>query len=552
MGLKQDVVFKNNFTQKNHPGYGSTPGAFLTDYVARDDATEQCEFGDPSINTIKRLSERKELLKHQLADGLIIDDDSFDTNDMYGRSFGNDGLAYSAEKLAEVADRVQEIWDQGGTVQRMVVSFHYDGRFLKDNGILAENVEHQSRGDYRNHVDQLKLRDGIKAGMEAMTAVGHYQKPLWAGSIQVNTNDIHCHLVLCDNLQYTKQSQRLRYDQEQRGVFSDKERSAFRQGFYMRLQQTKCLMPYTMDFKADLENQKSYQANVQAKIIKKRTDVQQKINQHEKLSDIEERLLKPRNIDLGQKQTLSQTEGLVQKPQERRFDASLLYQNQKRMRKYRKRYQKQSKLVIEEAKLYCEKRNDQHESLQNEMLMSFYQQDLQDRMQICDKYRYFLGDMHQLKNGEILTNDSFEQRFNAWMCGYQGRDVVFDDDRVFPLKRHEVSTNEFDNDLKYSDLGCMYQANEVLTVSGQDVLDYQMRESKKLKLKNQIFDNFGQQLSARDKAFLKATDDELLDNLEATQEMIETLEVDENVRENQQVVENEVKTRSQVDNDFEL
>ena len=50
------------------------------------------------------------------------------------------------------------------TVLKTVISF--DQGYLKEKGIVAPDFEVKERGDYRGHIDQMKLRLAVMAGLD--------------------------------------------------------------------------------------------------------------------------------------------------------------------------------------------------------------------------------------------------------------------------------------------------------------------------------------------------------------------------------------------------
>lgn len=217
--------------QRNHRGYGQTPGKFVTDYVSRDDATESLIM-DPADAGLTAATAAS-----MVAHGYSNDD--IDTlsatlgiplHGMY-RSFGNDGLNYDYDHTVAVAQHIQSLYQRGLTIQRLVVSFK-DDQVLQQLGV--SNQQHHRRGDYRNHVDELKLRQGLNYGMQQLAAAGHFSRPVWIGAVQVDTDHVHAHLVIVDDVSIAA-SQRQWHHREQRGELYRHEIAALRQGIAQQL-----------------------------------------------------------------------------------------------------------------------------------------------------------------------------------------------------------------------------------------------------------------------------------------------------------------------------
>lgn len=114
-----------------------------------------------------------------------------------GVSFSHDDLSLSHERLKELSDHVQDLFDNNHTVIMTVLSFEHS--YLVDNGVVPATMDTPvPRGGYRGQVDQLKLRRAINHGLERMAVREGFDDLEWMGVIQVDTSQVHCHLALVD------------------------------------------------------------------------------------------------------------------------------------------------------------------------------------------------------------------------------------------------------------------------------------------------------------------------------------------------------------------
>ena len=77
---------------------------------------------------------------------------------------------------------------------KTVLSFSPE--YLQETGVVPKGFVAQNKGDYRGHIDQMRLRMAIMHGLERM---GHRFDDLrYVGVIQVDTLHVHCHLAMVD------------------------------------------------------------------------------------------------------------------------------------------------------------------------------------------------------------------------------------------------------------------------------------------------------------------------------------------------------------------
>lgn len=223
-GLKSSIVIVNEFTVKKGSGgsRGGTPGDYVRRYMARDLATESVapvrltETSDyierymarkEATETLLSVPEIKRKMKQSQKDG--------------GVAFGYGDVSLSDEKLKAASSDIQWQFDHGKTVLKTVLSF--DEEYLREHGILDEDFVFEKRGDFRGHIDQMKLRMAIMNGMEKLSR--RYDDLQYVGVIQVDTAHVHCHLAMVD-----RGHGFLMKDGTQRGKLKERDKSMIRRG----------------------------------------------------------------------------------------------------------------------------------------------------------------------------------------------------------------------------------------------------------------------------------------------------------------------------------
>ncbi|MGW3971032.1 relaxase MobL [Streptomyces ardesiacus] len=229
MGLKQDIVIVNEFSVPLPGGKGSrgaTPGDYVTRYMAREQATEslapiqrlrtddfimRCMARESAVERagISRSAAKHEMRQAQ-GDG--------------GVAFGYGSVSLSDEQLRAAGKDIQQHFENGKTVLKTVLSF--DEEYLRKHRIVDQDFHCEARGDYRGHIDQMKLRMAIMHGLERMSSgTSGFDDLRYVGVIQVDTEHVHCHLAMVDagRGQVTKTG-------TQRGKLLDRHKSRLRRG----------------------------------------------------------------------------------------------------------------------------------------------------------------------------------------------------------------------------------------------------------------------------------------------------------------------------------
>lgn len=225
MSLKSSIVIVNEYTIKTGSKSGSrggTPGNYVLEYMARTGATEPI--------TPARLHELDTYIEKYMAreeateryDSVPKMKKSLRQKEKYGGvGFGYGDVALSDEKLRYAAKDIQYQFDIGKTCMKTVISF--DEEFLREHGIIDEDFYCQKKGDYRGHIDQMKLRYAIMNGIEKMSR--NYDNLQYIGVIQVDTMHVHCHLCMVD-----KGRGNLMPDGTQRGKLLPNDKKLLRRG----------------------------------------------------------------------------------------------------------------------------------------------------------------------------------------------------------------------------------------------------------------------------------------------------------------------------------
>ncbi|MFJ5740094.1 relaxase MobL [Streptomyces microflavus] len=229
MGLKRDIVIVNEFSVPLPGGKGSrgaTPGDYVTRYMAREQATE-------SLAPIQRLRTDNFILRYMARASAVeragISRDAVkrqmrQAQGNGGVAFGYGSVSLSDEQLKAASRDIQHYFDAGHTILKTVLSF--DEEYLRKRRIVDEDFHCEARGDYRGHIDQMKLRMATMHGVERMSSgTSGFSDLRYVGVIQVDTEHVHCHLVMVDGGrgQVTKNG-------TQRGKLLDRHKSRLRRG----------------------------------------------------------------------------------------------------------------------------------------------------------------------------------------------------------------------------------------------------------------------------------------------------------------------------------
>ncbi|MFF8914184.1 relaxase MobL [Streptomyces sp. NPDC015032] len=229
MGLKQDIIVVNEFSVPLPGGKGSrgaTPGDYVTRYMAREQATE-------SLAPIQRLRTDDFIMRYMARESAVeragitrgaAKHEMRQAQGDGGVAFGYGSVSLSDEQLKAASKDIQRHFENGKTVLKTVLSF--DQEYLRGHGIIPEDFVCEKRGDYRGHIDQMKLRMAVMHGLERMSSGSSgFDDLRYVGVIQVDTEHVHCHLAMVDGGvgQVTRSG-------TQRGKLLDRHKSRLRRG----------------------------------------------------------------------------------------------------------------------------------------------------------------------------------------------------------------------------------------------------------------------------------------------------------------------------------
>lgn len=253
MGLKQSIVVKNQFTVKtgdNGGRRGKTPGRYVLRYMARKDATEPIApiRKSRADDFIKKYMVRKDATE-PLRDPKLVKQTAEDVVRFGGVAFGYGQIALSDEDLVKASDDIQKCFDDGKTVMKTVLSFDED--YLRENGIIDPNFVFQRAGDYKGHIDQMKLRKAIMSGLERFGR--SYDDLQYVGVIQVDTGHVHCHLAMVD-----KGVGKLAPNGEQKGKMTQRSMNQLRRGIDVALDDQKTIQFMASQYQTEKRNVKSF------------------------------------------------------------------------------------------------------------------------------------------------------------------------------------------------------------------------------------------------------------------------------------------------------
>lgn len=253
MNLKQSVVVVNEYTIQTGSKSGSrggTPGDYVLRYMARNLATE-------GIAPERLQDDDKAMMKYMARKEAVETTTSIpkmkrkmrDAQKYGGVAFGYGDVALSDSALKRASKDIQQQFENGKTVLKTVLSF--DEEYLREHGIISEDFVCKKRGDYRGHIDQLKLRLAIMNGLEKMGR--HYDDLQYVGVLQVDTKHVHCHLAMVD-----RGKGNLMSDGTQRGKITEKEKVALRRGIDMWLDEKQTVKAMSSSVMYDKRNAVCY------------------------------------------------------------------------------------------------------------------------------------------------------------------------------------------------------------------------------------------------------------------------------------------------------
>lgn len=250
MSLKQSIIVRNEFSTKSDGGKGtrgSSPSAYI-DYMTRDPATE-------GVTPIKLKNVDNLLTRYNIKESMLeTSDDVFElkhriksSDKRAGVAFCNNNVSMSNEELLKKKKEMDDAFhNQNKTWLKTVISFSPE--YLEEMGIVEKGFVCNKRGDYRGHVDQMKLRLAIMHGLDKM-AKGRYDDLQYVGTIQVDTRHVHCHLSMMD-----MGEGQIMPDGKQRGKLDDTCKKRIRRGVDDYLDETHMVRQMSSNVQHDKHN----------------------------------------------------------------------------------------------------------------------------------------------------------------------------------------------------------------------------------------------------------------------------------------------------------
>lgn len=420
--LSKDIVIINRYSSKFHSqqgGGGKTPGNFIVGYTSRLDATEQYIISDKVIDD--RNFAFLQDIRNFVGDIRKTSSEVVDLSKRDGRSFGNLSLDYSDERLNNQAKKIQELYDDGHSVLKTVISF--SDKYLKENDLIDEN----NKGNLFNSVDNMKMRKAFTEAMNKMNDVGDFTNPEWIASFQYDRNALHAHLVIADDvdLRSSKRkvpSARQNSDDgvgkhiEDRGKILEPEKKEFRKSFDEEINNMKSLETFH-----DLNkmNEISLQSHLNNNLLKKE-HMKQLLSKAVMAPGVE----KQAAIE-SYSNNLQEINGLD--PRKNRNRSELIHQNIRDkfsnikvannkyvnkpnlISKYQERLNEHltaATLSQEQLYNYDEKNNQHLVSDSAKVMRPFYKQQLLSNAALVDKYRFLLNNNSENKLFKTENSDN--------------------------------------------------------------------------------------------------------------------------------------------------
>ena len=274
LSFKRDIIVKSQFSV-NRGGVGTrgnTPGDFVLRYMARDGATETIvPVAKNEVDSfVTRYMARDNA--SEVATSLPDLREKFNqTEGLGGRAFGkfsNEDIgtpSLSDQAIRDLSKQLQHAFDTHHTVFESVISF--DGNYLKRNNLADKNVPLDEnghalvKGAFRGTVDQMKLRLAIMDGLGSMmrhhvNGKKRFDNLAYVGVIQVDTQQVHCHLAMADmgtgNMIHTKAGW------EQKGVLSDRDMMNLRRGIDNAVNTYQPIRELSAEITRDKQDTRSY------------------------------------------------------------------------------------------------------------------------------------------------------------------------------------------------------------------------------------------------------------------------------------------------------
>lgn len=214
MGLKSgDIVVTNQFTTANNPVHGKTLNDYIVKYSSREEATQVLippvyqENQAPDTDYFDWVQDEFEQAKDKYSKAYNTNNRQKKLNkllDKHGVAFDRDSLSLSREDLLKDANRIQRLFNNGHTVQKMIISFRPD--YLKAMNVLPKDLLVKHPADFFGKLDDYKLRHSIQRGLRTYCLKEKMKHPVFVCALQMDTLHVHCHITVADDVSLAKSS----------------------------------------------------------------------------------------------------------------------------------------------------------------------------------------------------------------------------------------------------------------------------------------------------------------------------------------------------------
>lgn len=443
MDLNKEIVIKNQFTTINNPAYGKTVGNYISQYSSRKDATQSLIppvsslSGTSDSNYLSSLNKHLDIIYKDATQKPWLPMDTYEqeASDMFvqeGVAFNQDSLSLSKKELLDQARKVQELFNQGHTVQKTVISLRTP--YLQEMKVLPKDLKVDSPAVFFDKLDDFKLRYAVQNALKDYCQHEKMINPLYVCAIQLDTFHVHVHATIVDDtdLQNSARLMRFKGYTEEKGKARQGSFTVLRHSLNHSLREMKMWprMALTTSYIKTLEKIKRLNAHLKriavtqklkALLISRQIlvgDLRTRRDYQQQLIDYQDSLLEllvPYPVPKSYPEKVSLRERIAQK-----LDATI----QKEIEKYQKlgapqkmgKLQKQKQVgsrhlnpsrlaavynhrrisALERASEIFVSLNDYYQQLSaghvsqdGQVMGDFYLSELSHAMAIVDKYRYF-------------------------------------------------------------------------------------------------------------------------------------------------------------------
>lgn len=253
-----NIVVRNKFTNINNQSNGNTPSEFVKAYTLRKSATElvypvsSSLLEEPLVDT---RSDQSQVQSLRNTNKKVVSDylSKTESDDLYnealqleGRCFSLGDISLGRSTIEDTTNNIQKAFDNAHTIMLIVTSFDTD--FLREVNVLRKDSpvlkDKNPEGLIADETDELKLRHAVQRGLNRLTENLGYTNPIAIGSIQLDTDNPHAHIVLCESADKTKSNAKMFYDGCEWGTLMPQQIELFTNTIEHDLELNKELNPY--------------------------------------------------------------------------------------------------------------------------------------------------------------------------------------------------------------------------------------------------------------------------------------------------------------------